>query len=452
MRWLLERTDIERMPQSRVTSDMLKLGRMRDLLSALEDPHLAIKTVHVAGTKGKGSVCEMTGACLEACGYTVGLYTSPHLTSVFERIRINRREVSTAEFIRLAQRVAEATAKIDLRPYEGEEPTFFELMTAMAFLQFAEQAVDIAVIEVGLGGRLDSTNLVAPEVTAVTSLSMDHTQILGSTLAQIAREKAGIFKPGVPAITYQQEPEAIAELRTVAAEVGCPLLVLGEQLEFSKRFENSPPHGPRMRVSLSTARNAYEHLPVPLMGDHQALNCGLALAILDRLSERGFTCPESRVTQGLASVSLPGRLEQVWRQPRVVADGAHNTDSVRALLRTLGTYTQYDSLIVIFGCAADKDMDGMLRELALGADKVIFTRSNATSRAADPRELARRFADASGKTPQIAPNLAEALSIAQRALGRDDLLCITGSFYLVGAAKEHFASLAARKKSSPASL
>lgn len=448
MRWLLDRTDIERLNASRVTADMFKLGRMEALLKALDDPHTAVKTVHVAGTKGKGSVCEMTAACLEASGYTVGLYTSPHILTARERIRINRQEVTPAEFVHLAQHVRRAADSIDLRRHGGDF-TYFELITAMGFLHFAEQAVDVAVVEVGLGGRLDSTNLVRPEVAAITSLSLDHTQILGDTLAQIAREKAGIFKPGVPAITHQQEPEAMEVLKAVAGEVGCPLLVLGEHLEFSRRFENSPPAGPRMRVSLTTSRNTYEHLLVPLKGEHQALNCGLALAILDRLSERGFVCPEPRVTAGLASVAMPGRLELAWKQPRVILDGAHNTDSIRALLRTLGAYVQYDSLVVVFGCAADKDIDGMLRELALGADKVIFTRSGATARSADPRDLARRFTDISGKSAQTAPTLAEALAIAQRALGRDDLLCMTGSFYLVGAAKEHFNALASRKPGVP---
>ncbi|MBX3387503.1 MAG: bifunctional folylpolyglutamate synthase/dihydrofolate synthase [Phycisphaeraceae bacterium] len=451
-RWLLDRTDFERIPATRATADLLKLDRMSALLQALDDPHTAVKTVHVAGTKGKGSVCEMTAASLEACGYTVGIYTSPHILTPRERIRINRKPVTEAEFTGLAQRVERALATIDLAPFDGEEPTYFELVTAMGFLHFAEQAVDAAVIEVGLGGRLDSTNLVRPEVVAITSLSLDHTQILGDTLAQIAREKAGIFKPGVPAITCPQEPEAMEVLRAVAAEVDCPLLILGEHIEFSRRFENSQPHGPRMRVSLTTARNTYEHLPVPLPGDHQAVNCGLALAVLDRLSERGFVCPESRVTSGLASVSLPGRTELAWRQPRVILDGAHNVDSIRALLRTLGTYVTYDSLIIIFGCAADKDVDGMLKELALGADKVIFTRSAANARAADPRDLARRFAEHSGKTPQSAPTLPEALAIAQRAVGRDDLLCITGSFYLVGAAKAHFNALAARKHAAAGAL
>ena len=461
--WLLNRVDVERLKPTRAVADLLKLDRMHAILERLDNPHLAIKTVHIAGTKGKGSTCEMTAAALEACGYAVGLYTSPHVTDIRERVRINRRPISPAEFTRVAQSVDAAVRGLDLERFAPPEwsrqdreanraqlePTFFELMTAMGFLHFAEQAVDIAVIEVGLGGRLDSTNVVRPEVTAVTQISMDHTQILGSTVELIASEKAGIFKPGVPALTYTQAPSVLEVFAKKAAEVGAPLAVVGRDIEFSQRFENSPGKGPLVRVSLNTARNIYEHISVPLKGEHQALNCGLALAILDRLSERGFSCPETRVTEGLATVELPARLEVVWKQPRVVVDGAHNTDSVRALIKSLGAYVPYDSLVVIFGCAADKDFPGMLKELALGADKVIFTRagggSAGASRAADPRDLAKRFVELTGKMAQVAPTLADALQQAQRAVNRDDLVCITGSFYLAGEARKHFQNLGARR-------
>lgn len=453
MSWLLDRVDVERLRPSRVTGDMLKLERMHALLAELENPHLSVKTVHIAGTKGKGSTCEMTAACLEASGYTVGLYTSPHLVDLRERIRLNRRPVSQADFVRLAQRVDEAVQRLDLRKFSDdgateEQPTFFELTTAMAFVYFAEQAVDIAVIEVGLGGRLDATNVVRPEVSAVTLISLDHTQILGNTLELIAAEKAGIFKAHVPALTYAQNPAVLEVLQKKAEEAGTSLHVVGRDIEFSHRFENSAPHGPHVRVSLSTARSIYEHLMVPLKGEHQAMNCGLALAILDRLSERGFSCPEARVTEGLASVQLAGRMEMVWKKPRVVADGAHNTDSIKALIKALGAYVPYDSLVMIFGCAADKDFPSMLNEIALGADKVIFTKAAGNARAADPRDLARKFIEVSGRMAQVAPNLAEALQLAQRAVGRDDLVCITGSFYLAGEAKKHFQNLSMKRGSA----
>jgi dihydrofolate synthase / folylpolyglutamate synthase len=433
LKWLYDRVDIERTSPSRLAADTLKLDRMHRLMELLGNPHRAFRSVHVAGTKGKGSTCVMTATCLEACGYAVGLYTSPHLVDVRERIQLNRRMIGQPEFTKAAQRVADAAANIE--PSAGE-PTFFELTTAMAFLYFAEEAVDAAVIEVGLGGRLDSTNVITPEVTAVTSISLDHTQILGETLEKIAREKAGIFKPGVPAITIQHKPTVLQVFRDVAAEVGAPLQVLGQDVEFSLRYEASPRDGTIIRVNVTTDRNAFEHLVVPLKGEHQAVNCGLALALLDKLSERGFKTPANKVTRGLADVRMPGRMEIAWESPRVLLDGAHNTDSVKCLIKAIGAHIPYDSMVLIFGCATDKDVDGMLREIGLGADKVIFTRSG-NQRACDPRDLARRFGEATGKMAQTAKDFPEALALAARAVGREDLICVTGSLYLVGEAKKH---------------
>lgn len=437
LKHLYERVDLERV---RVTPELrheYKLDRMQALLEALGNPQEAIRCVHVAGTKGKGSTCEMTATCLEACGYTVGLYTSPHICDIRERIRLNRRLISEASLTELVRKVAKAGASI---AGSMGEATFFEMMTAAAFLHFAEEAVDVAVIEVGLGGKLDCTNVITPEVSAVTTIGYDHVQILGDTLEKIATQKAGIFKPGVPALTVQQEPEALKALRAAAAEVGAPLQVVGEDIEFSFRFEWQAGEGPHALVSLNTDRSNYEHVTVPLKGEHQAINCGLALAILDKLSERGFNCKESKVMAGLEQTKLAGRFELALASPRVLVDGAHNPESMRALMKAIGAYMQYDSLVVLFGCAADKDADGMLKSLAGGADKVIFTQATGNARAANPQELARRFAEISGgKIAQVGKTFREAIDLAARALGRGDLLCITGSFYLVGEAKQHLA-------------
>ncbi len=437
-KWLLERTDIERMNPSRVAADVLKLDRMHRLMELLGTPHRAFKSVHVAGTKGKGSTCEMTAAMLEGCGYTVGLYTSPHLMDIRERIRLNRGLISERDFIAAARRAAQAEGQ--LTEQEGE-PTFFELTTAMAFAYFAEQAVDVAVV-VGVGGRLDSTNVITPEVTAITSISLDHTQILGTTVEKIAREKAGIFKPGVPAVTVAQKPGVLEVLRQEAQRAGTTLRALGQEIDYSSRFEARGvaggvgiAAGAHMRVSVTGARTSYEHMTVPLRGEHQAVNCGLSLAILDALTERGFRTPEERVTRGLATVSLAGRMEMARSSPRVIVDGAHNAESVRCLMKALSATMPYDSLVVVFGCASDKDIDGMLLELSHGADKVIFTRS-INARAADPRELSRRFTETSGKMSQSAPDAGEAMELARRAVGREDLICVTGSFYLVSEARK----------------
>jgi dihydrofolate synthase/folylpolyglutamate synthase len=439
-RYLLDRVDVERISPSRLEADTLKLDRMFALMGLLDNPQRAIRTVHIAGTKGKGSTCEMTAACLEACGYTVGIYTSPHLLDIRERIRINREPIGAEAFVQVAQRVADAAA--NLEETDGE-PTFFELMTAMAFVHFADEAVDVGVIEVGLGGRLDSTNIITPEVAAVTSISLDHMHILGNTIEKIAREKAGIFKRGVPAVTIKQADSVLEVLRAYAAEVEAPFQVVGTDIDISIRFEAAGSLGPHHRVSLSSPRNEFDHLAVPLRGEHQAWNCVLALAILDKLCERGFKTPPSKVTQGLATVQMPGRLETVSTSPRIVLDGAHNGESIKCMMKAIAAHVPGESMVVVFGCAADKDIDGMLKEVGAAADKVIFTRVPGNTRAADPKDLARKLAE-SGKMSQVADDVAHALTLAKKAVGREDLICVTGSLYLVAEAKK---LLTAGKKS-----
>ncbi|MCG3125178.1 MAG: Folylpolyglutamate synthase [Phycisphaerales bacterium] len=432
--------NVERARLRSADPSIFKLDRMRALLDRLGNPESTLHCVHVAGSKGKGSTCEMVSAALEGCGLTVGLYTSPHLVDLRERIQINHREISREMLVSTIGRVAEASSAIE-KTYGPA--TFFEHMTAAGLLHFADQAVDVAVIEVGLGGRLDSTNVIIPRVCAISSIQLEHKHLLGDTLEAIAREKAGILKPDIPAVTYQQsKPSVLGVIREVASEVGTKVEVLGDTIDFSYRFEASPELGPHARVVLSTPRSNFEHLPVPLRGEHQALNCGLALAVIDQLRDQGFRLPDREVALGLARTRNPGRMEQVWASPRIIVDGAHNPESVGGLIKALGAHLRYDSLVVIFGCAADKDVSGMLARIATGADKVIFTRSEGNARAVDPRELQRKFAEVSHKMSQSAPTLKDALNIAARAVGRDDLICVTGSFYLAGEAKKLLAAKA----------
>ncbi len=438
--WLYGHQNFEARPASRGEAEY-KLDRMRALCELLGHPERQFRSVHVAGTKGKGSTCEMVAAALEHCGYAVGVYTSPHLVDIRERIRLNRRPIAEGAFVDLAGRLA--AAEEQLRRAEGP-CTFFELMTAMAFLYFAEQAVDAAVIEVGLGGLLDCTNVIVPEVAAVATIGFDHTEILGETLPEIAAQKAGIFKPGVPAVALNQDKAVVKVFRETAERVGCPLFVVGDDIEFSHRVEHQPGVGPVGRVNLTTERHDFEHVPVPLKGEHQALNCGLALAILDKLGERGFAIGTSGVLAGLEKVSLPGRFEQVLSSPRTVLDVAHNPESVAALVKTIGAVLPYDSLVVVFGCARDKDAGAMLKSLAMAADKVIFTQAD-SPRALPAAELQRRYNDLAGKMSQATKSVPEALDLAFRAVGRGDVVCITGSFYVCGEAKRWISErLAAR--------
>ncbi len=441
LRWLYEHVDHERQRMAKYDQPTFNLDRMRKLLHLLGDPQDQLKIVHVAGTKGKGSTCAMIGSMLQACGYTVGSYSSPHLIDLRERITIDNHMVSYADCAELFKAIAEVEHKFG----KTNHLTFFEIMTAAALLHFQQEAVDIVVLETGLGGRLDSTNVVTPLVTAITGLSMDHTQFLGKTLPEIAREKAGIFKPGVPAISIVQDKEASETLRQVAEEVGTTLEVTGKELDFSYRFEANRELGPHTRVCLTTEHSKFEHLPVPLKGEHQAQNCGLALAVLDKLTAHGFTLPLDKVIDGLAATELPGRMETVHDTPRVIIDGAHNGASITALTKSLGAHVQYDSLVMIFGCGQDKDINGMLKQIALGADKIIFTRAKANPRAEEPEDLMRRFTDLSPKMAQCAPNLEAALKLAARAVSREDLIVVTGSFYLAGEARKYFIDAKAKQ-------
>jgi dihydrofolate synthase/folylpolyglutamate synthase len=434
LRFIGSLADFERQRIVRYNSQNFDLDRMRTLLKKLGNPHEQFRSVHVAGTKGKGSTCAMVASMVEAAGYKVGLYTSPHLIDIRERFQINGHMISTADFARLVRLVEPIVAK--MRP----TPTCFDVLTAMAFKWFAEQKVEVAVVETGLGGRLDSTNVLKPEVSAITSISKDHMAQLGGTVAKIAEEKAGIFKTGVPAVTVQQDPEVEAVLKRVAESVGTPLDITGKTIEFSYRFESSRLQGPHNRICLSTPNSKFEHLAVPMIGEHQAINCGLALSIIDRLKTRGIAISDSRAMEGLAKTVVPGRMEMLSTSPRILADCAHNAASVDAMMRAIGQYIPYDSMVVIFGCCADKDVTGMLERITSGADKVIFTKVD-NVRSADPNELAASYIERYGKMAQVAPTLADALAIANRAVTKEDLICITGSFYLVGEAKKHLASL-----------
>lgn len=432
--YLFEKTDYEKEEHVRYNVTTFSLDRMRNLLSLVDDPHTKISTVHIAGTKGKGSTATMLAKMLESNGYTVGLYTSPHLVHLHERIVVNSEMISEAEMLGLINRIYAAVEKLS----KNDPPTFFEILTALAFMHFADRKVDIAVIETGLGGRLDSTNVITPKVVGITSLSIDHKLQLGDTIDQIAMEKAGVFKKGVPAITVQQEPTAMSVLKEQAIAVKAPLSVTGSSdIDFSYRFETSREHGPHTRVCLTTPTSKFEHIRVPLHGKHQAINCGLALALLDRLKSAGYNIDINKAADGLHRVTLAGRMEMICEDPRIMIDGAHNAASVRALIHAIGQNIPYDSMVVIFGCNADKDIPGMLTELQYGADKVIFTRSS-SMKAVSPQDLADAYTDICGKMCQTASNLGEALQLARSAVGREDLILITGSFYLIGQAKVRF--------------
>lgn len=431
--YLFGRTDYEKEERLRYNVTTFNLKRMEKLLSLLGNPHRKIHTVHIGGTKGKGSTATMLAKMLEANDYNVGLYTSPHVVHLHERITVNSKMVSESEMRDLLNRVYAPVEKMS----KTDPPTFFEIMTALAFMHFVDKSVDIAIIETGLGGRLDSTNVIRPKVIGITSLSIDHQYQLGDTISSIAKEKAGIFKRGVPAITVQQEPAAMQVLKSHATALKAPLSITGSDIDFSHRFETSREDGPHTRICLTTPTSKFEHLRVPLHGKHQAINCGLALAMLDKLKSIGYKIDNNKAAEGLHKVTLTGRMEMICDDPRIMIDAAHNAASIKALIHAIGQNIPYDSMVVIFGCNNDKDVRGMLENLQYGADKVIFTRSN-SAKAMSPEDLAEMYTEICGKMCQTAASLGQALQLAKSAVSKEDLICITGSFYLIGQAKMRF--------------
>ena len=430
MKYLYEKTDYEKQSRLRYNVTTFNLNRMEKLLSLVGNPHKKFPTVHIAGTKGKGSTATMLARMLEANGYKVGLYTSPHVINLHERIVVDTKMISDREMLGLLNRVYAPVEKMA----KTDSPTFFEIMTALAFLHFVDVKVDIGIIETGMGGRLDSTNVIKPEVVGITSLSIDHQNQFGDTIDKIAKEKAGIFKRGVPIISVQQDPAAMRILKSLANSSKSPLSVTGGDIDFSHRFETSPEHGPHTRICLTTQTSKFEHLRVPLHGTHQAINCGLALAMLDKLKASGYKIDSEKATEGLSNVSLPGRMEIICHDPRIMIDAAHNAASIQALVHAIGQNIPYDSMVIIFGCNKDKDVKGMLNQLQYGADKVIFTRSN-SAKAVSPDDLAEMYTEICSKMFQTAASLGMALELAQKAVSKEDLICITGSFYLIGQAK-----------------
>ena len=342
--WLKSRTDYEKQKRLRYNVDTFNLDRMKKLLDFLGDPHTRVPCVHIAGTKGKGSTAVMLARMLEANGYKVGLYTSPHVTSLRERIAVNSERISQEQMLGLLRRIYKPVEEVG----QEDSVTFFEIMTAMAFMHFVDVEADISVIEAGLGGRLDSTNLINPQVIGITSLSIDHQDQLGSDLESIAKEKAGVFKAGVPIISVPQKKEAMEVLKSRAKATNSSFNVTGKDIDFSYRFEASRTHGRHTRICLTTPSSKFEHIRVPLRGDHQAINCGLAMAMLDRLKVDGFEIDCEKAVQGLNNIQLAGRMEMICRDPRILIDAAHNAASVQALMHAIGQNIPYDSMVVIF--------------------------------------------------------------------------------------------------------
>ncbi len=422
--------DYERTPAGAAAARVWNLDRMRHMLHAVGDPHLGLRCLHLAGTKGKGSTAAMAASILSAAGHSVGLYSKPHLISFRERIRVGRDLISEEEVTALTAElrpVIEATKSLDLGP-----PSFFEAYTLMGLLYFAREKVDIAVIETGLGGRLDATNVIAPFACAITRIGFDHMQELGTTLAQIAREKAGIIKPGVPVVSAPQATEALEVLQEVALERGAQLLVVGT--EAGPSVLSTQVTDFKQVFAIRGLDRTYEDLLCPLLGAHQAENAAIAIGLVELAARGGLATGEEAVRKGLAAVRWPGRFQVVSRHPLIVLDGAHNELGAAALAEAIRSLLPGRRVVLILGIHSDKDAGAIARHLCPLADRVIAT-ADSNPRAMDAAELQRLVFRHSKHTSAITP-VAEAVRRATRLARRDDAIVITGSLYVVGEAMQ----------------
>jgi dihydrofolate synthase/folylpolyglutamate synthase len=357
------------------TSELVKaefnLERMFELMAALGNPQDSYPIIHVAGTKGKGSVSAMVASALHAAGYRAGLYISPHLQDFCERIQVNGEPISHGDLAALVEEIKPAVARL---PFI----TTFELTTALGFLYFAQRGVDAAVVEVGLGGRLDATNVVTPLVSVITSLSYDHMAVLGNTLAQIAGEKAGIIKEGVPVVSSPQKDEALAVLEKVAAERNAPLTLVGREVTFEASEHSLDGQSLAVSTSLVTRHSSLVTsesviLRIPLLGAFQVVNAATAYAAL---KASGLSVPDAAIQKGFAEVKWPARFEVLRREPPVILDSAHNVDSAQKLRQALEDYFPMRPVILIFGASEDKNVLGMFAEWKPYLDRILVTKAD----------------------------------------------------------------------------
>lgn len=424
LKYVLSFTDYEKLPSFLYSAANFDLRRMEELLERLGNPHLASRSVHVAGTKGKGSTAAMIASTLSTAGYKTGLYTSPHLHTFRERISIDGKNIAEEEFATLVERLKPEVEAVNRSGAYGQLTTF-EILTAVAFTYFMERGVDFQVLEVGLGGRLDATNVVRAEIAVITSISMDHAEVLGDSLAKIASEKAGIIKPGAIVVSSPQQSEAEGVIKEVCLKMGATLIAVGRDVIWEKRASDL--NGQSFEVKGKAG--SYD-LTIPLLGDHQLENAATAVAALEALATEA-----DDIAKGLAQVRWPGRLEILRHEPLFVVDGAHNASSAGRLREAIEACFDFDRLILIIGVSSDKDIAGIVAELAPLSSLAIVTRSR-HPRALEPNllleELERR-----GVMSEVVAGVASAVERALSLAGPRDIICATGSLFVIAEAREY---------------
>jgi len=414
----------------------LGLHNITKLLELLGDPHKNIKIIHVAGTNGKGSTCAMIDSILRAAGYKVGLYTSPYLEVFNERMRVNGENISNDDLARLTEMVRQKA--VYMMENNLGAPTEFEVVTAIGFLYFKEQAVDFLVLEVGMGGRLDATNVATPLVSVITPISFDHQQYLGNTLRDISREKCGIIKPGVPVVSAPQEDEAMAVIEETCKERKCSLTkVINSSADRIPGTVSYRPIAGRvggMTFDLYTLQAEYKELKIGLIGKHQLDNAATAVSAVELLSTGGIKIPKDAIYKGLREARWPGRLEIMKERPTVLIDGAHNIAGVRTLKAALREYFHDKKKILVVGILEDKDYREMLKELVPVADTVICTAPD-NPRALSATRLAETVSDIFPKNQlklYTREKIEDAVELASSLANDEDMVVFAGSLYMIG--------------------
>ena len=404
------------------------LRRVELLLRRLGNPHLKAKTVHIAGSKGKGSVAAMTASVLTKAGYITGLYTSPHLHFYNERIRVNNRLISNDEIAKLVAEVRPEIEAINDEAAYGKLTTF-EVTTVLGFSYFAHKKVDFQVIEVGLGGRLDATNVVKPDVCVITPISYEHTDMLGNTLTAIASEKAGIIKEGSVVVSSPQTDEADTAIAEVCQQRGVKLIRVGKEVSYKgTKFSDS-----EQSLVVNGRLHNYK-FTIPLLGQYQLDNAATAIAALEVLLEKGNKIHSRNIVHGMKDVNWEGRLQVISRHPLMIVDGAHNKDSAQKLRQALEQYFKFEKAILIIGMSSDKDLAGIVNELAQSFPQVIVTRSR-HPRAMATTHIAAEFRK-HGIEAQQTDDISDALPLALKLAGEKDMICVTGSLFIAAGAIE----------------
>jgi dihydrofolate synthase/folylpolyglutamate synthase len=413
----------------------IKLGlkNIEYLLFLLGNPHQKLNIIHIAGTNGKGSTCSLISSILQSAGFKVGLYTSPHLVDFTERMKINYRSINQKKVATLLERIKPLVEKVAHTPYYTH-PTFFEVITAMAFIYFFEEKVDFLVLEVGLGGRLDATNVCEPLISVITHLDYDHMDKLGNSLEEIAREKGGIIKSGGIVITSNQFEKADQEINKIARQRNSIIYKVGREIKYE--IIKSDLKG--IIFNLHGIYNNYINLHTPLLGRHQAENAATAITAVEALKIKGICISEKEIRDGLEKVKWPGRLEIIQKKPMLVLDGAHNPNGIEIVKQALEEIFCYHRLILVLGIFADKDYKKMIKIIAPLADLIIATKAK-NPRATPPQIIAKEAAQYIDRNKiMVTKNIPQAINYAISNSHKDDLICITGSLYTIGEAKRYF--------------